>query len=100
MRERKRLENLLSTEAELVRHGNDITAYFELAHEGENVDADLRREIDAFERPEYLERLAFLCPGGKDRRRCDRDLMSVTTEPARETSSPVSSGPQAMPITL
>jgi peptide chain release factor 2 len=47
MRERKRLEDMLSTEAELVRHGDDIAAYFELAHEGENVDADLRREIDS-----------------------------------------------------
>ena len=47
MREKKRLETLLSTEAELVRHGDDIAAYFELAKEGESVDADLRREIDS-----------------------------------------------------
>ena len=47
MREKKRLEAVLSTEAELIRHGEDISAYFDLAREGENVHADLRREIDA-----------------------------------------------------
>jgi peptide chain release factor 2 len=47
MREKKRLEDMLSTDAELVRRGDDISAYFDLAREGENVDADLRREIDA-----------------------------------------------------
>src|SRR5690348_14421028 len=46
MRERKRLEGVLATEADLVRRGDDIHAYFELAHEGEEVSADLRREID------------------------------------------------------
>ena len=38
---------MLATEAELVRRGDDISAYFDLAREGENVEADLRREIDA-----------------------------------------------------
>src|SRR5205807_2283199 len=47
MREKKRLEEVLSTEAELIRRGDDISAYFELAREGENVDGELRREIDA-----------------------------------------------------
>jgi peptide chain release factor 2 len=47
MREKKRLENVLATEAELVRRSEDISAYFELAHEGESVGADLRHEIDA-----------------------------------------------------
>jgi peptide chain release factor 2 len=50
MREKKRLEDVLSTEAELIRRGEDITAYFELAREGETVDADLRREIDGLRR--------------------------------------------------
>ena len=49
MREKKRLEGVLATEAELGRRVNDIAAYFELAHEGENVDADLRREIDGLQ---------------------------------------------------
>lgn len=47
MREKKRLEDVLATEADLVRRGDDISAYFELAREGENVSADLRREIDS-----------------------------------------------------
>ncbi len=47
MREKKRLEDMLSTEAELIRRANDISTYFDLAREGESVDADLRREIDS-----------------------------------------------------
>src|SRR5712692_2126133 len=47
MREKKRLEDVLAIEADLVRRGADISAYFDLAHEGESVDADLRREIDS-----------------------------------------------------
>ena len=49
MREKKRLEAVLGTEAELGRRVNDIAAYFELAHEGEAVDADLRRELDGLQ---------------------------------------------------
>jgi peptide chain release factor 2 len=45
MRERKRLENVLSTESELERRSQDIAAYFELAHEGEQVGGDLQKEI-------------------------------------------------------
>src|ERR1700730_4899145 len=45
MREKKRLEDMLATEADLGRRSEDIAAYFDLAREGENVDADLRREI-------------------------------------------------------
>ncbi len=47
MREKKRLESGLSTHDELARRAADIDAYFELAHEGEEVSADLRREIDS-----------------------------------------------------
>ena len=47
MREKKRLEDVLATDADLSRRGDDISAYFDLEREGENVDADLRREIDA-----------------------------------------------------
>jgi len=47
MREKKRLEELLHTESDLARRTEDISAYFELAGEGETVDADLRHEIDA-----------------------------------------------------
>ena len=45
MREKKRVEDALATDAELVRRSDDIAAYLELAHEGEKVDADLQREI-------------------------------------------------------
>ena len=47
MREKKRLESALATEADLSRRAGDIAAYFELSHEGEDVSADLRREIDS-----------------------------------------------------
>jgi peptide chain release factor 2 len=49
MREKKRLEDALATDADLERRGGDIAAYFELAHEGENVDGDLQRELGALE---------------------------------------------------
>ncbi len=45
MRERKRLEDMLSTETELARRVSDIDAYFELGREGEDVSADVQREI-------------------------------------------------------
>ena len=47
MREKKRLENVLATEADLIRRSDDIHAYFELAKEGEDVEEDLRRDIDS-----------------------------------------------------
>ena len=47
MREKKRLEHLLETDADLARRSDDIAAYFDLAKEGENVEAELRREIDS-----------------------------------------------------
>jgi len=56
MREKKRLDGMLSTEADLIRRTDDIAAYFELAHEGESVDADLRREIDSLrQKVDHLE---------------------------------------------
>ena len=47
MRDRKRLENLVADDEELVRRSGDIEAYFELAREGEDVLADLERDIRA-----------------------------------------------------
>jgi peptide chain release factor 2 len=56
MREKKRLEDMLAIESELVRRTDDISAYFDLAREGENVESDLRREIDGLrQRVERLE---------------------------------------------
>ena len=47
MRDRKRLEALVADDVELVRRTDDIEAYFELAREGEDVLADLERDIKA-----------------------------------------------------
>src|ERR1700685_3801855 len=47
MRDRKRLENLVADDEEMVRRTGDIEAYFELAREGEDVLADLDRDIKA-----------------------------------------------------
>jgi peptide chain release factor 2 len=55
MREKKRLDDMLATEAELVRRTADISAYFDLAREGENVEPDLRREMDSLK--EQVDRL-------------------------------------------
>jgi peptide chain release factor 2 len=55
MREKKRLEDMLSNEAELTRRTDDISAYFDLSREGENVEPDLRREIDSLR--QFVDRL-------------------------------------------
>jgi peptide chain release factor 2 len=55
MRERKRIEGMLADEAELARRSDDIEAYFELAREGEDTEADLAREIPAL--VEFSEKL-------------------------------------------
>jgi len=47
MREKKRLEHALAIDADLQHRADDIAAYFDLGREGENVEADLRREINA-----------------------------------------------------
>jgi len=47
MRDRKRLESLMANDDELVRRTSDVEAYFELAREGEDVIADLERDIKA-----------------------------------------------------
>ncbi|MGA3069204.1 MAG: peptide chain release factor 2 [Terracidiphilus sp.] len=47
MREKKRLEVMVADDEELVRRSSDIEAYFELAREGEDVLADLERDIKA-----------------------------------------------------
>src|SRR5947207_13295722 len=55
MREKKRLEHVLTTDADLLRRGGDIAAYFDLSKEGESVDTDLQREIGALR--ELLDKL-------------------------------------------
>jgi peptide chain release factor 2 len=56
MQERKRLEQAIADEAEVARLTSDLDTLFELGREGENVNADLDREIQRFsERLEVLE---------------------------------------------
>ena len=50
MRERKRLETLLADDAELLRRADEVQAYFELAREGEAVEAELSEAIGAVEK--------------------------------------------------
>ena len=45
MRERKRVEENLTTAEELIQRVGDLDAYFELAREGENVVPDLKRDL-------------------------------------------------------
>ena len=46
MRERKRLEDALNSEADLARRATEIDTYFELAREGEDVGPEIKKEID------------------------------------------------------
>ena len=68
MREKKRLESILATEADLARRSEDIQAYFDLGREGEDVSADLRRELDTLR--QTLERVetSTLLSGENDQR--------------------------------
>jgi peptide chain release factor 2 len=68
MREKKRIEEALSTDAELVRRVDDIGAYFELIREGESVNGDLQREIGGLQ--SVVDRLETetLLSGGNDQR--------------------------------
>ena len=68
MREKKRLEGALATETDLSRRAEDISAYFELAREGENVDADLRRELDSLRQVVERVETATLLSGENDGR--------------------------------
>jgi peptide chain release factor 2 len=56
MRERKRLEEQLGYDTELIRRTEDVEAYFDLLREGEaSVEPDLKREIDSLS--QYVEQL-------------------------------------------
>ncbi len=68
MREKKRLESALATDTNLSRRAGDITAYFELAREGEDVSADLRREIDALRAMVDKLEIETLLSGDNDER--------------------------------
>ena len=66
MRERKRLEESLAKDADLVRRKGDIDAYFELAREGEDVSADIRREMDALHATSQALEIKTLLSGEND----------------------------------
>ncbi len=68
MREKKRLESALATYDELVRRTGDINAYFDLAREGENVSAELRREVDELRAQVEKLETATLLSGENDER--------------------------------
>jgi len=55
MRERKRLEDALSTDADLGRREEDIATFIELAKEGEDVSAEIRKDLDGLR--ELVEKL-------------------------------------------
>jgi peptide chain release factor 2 len=56
MQDRKKLEQSIAEDAEVTRLTSDLDTLFELGREGENVTADLEREIKTFsERLETLE---------------------------------------------
>ena len=66
MRERKRLEGALATHADLNRRKDDVGAYLELAREGEDVSADIRRELDALRDMVEKVETETLLSGGND----------------------------------
>ena len=66
MRERKRLEGALATRADLNRRKDDVGAYLELAREGEDVSADIRRELDALRDMVEKVETETLLSGGND----------------------------------
>jgi peptide chain release factor 2 len=68
MREKKRLEEGLASDAELGRRAEDIAAYFDLAREGESVDAELRREMDSLRQQIDKLETATLLSGPHDHR--------------------------------
>jgi peptide chain release factor 2 len=68
MREKKRLEGALATDADLVRRSDDIAAYFDLAREGEDVSADLGREVQSLQVLIDLLETKILLSGENDAR--------------------------------
>ncbi len=63
---RKRLTETLETDEKLGRHLADMDAYFELSREGENIDAELRAELDKLQREVDLLETETLLAGDND----------------------------------
>ena len=68
MREKKRLESLVSTDEDLSRRVGDIGAYFELGREGEKVEPELERELTALQGEVDRLETATLLSGENDPR--------------------------------
>src|SRR5258708_35443131 len=68
MQDRKRLEEQIDQEAKIAGLASDLDTLFELAREGENVSADLEREMRSL--TAYLEKLEtkMLLSGENDAR--------------------------------
>jgi len=66
--ERKRLEEMLEADQRLARRVADISAYIELAKEGENVEAELGAELAALEGEVNALEARTLLAGENDRR--------------------------------
>ena len=61
MQERKRLEQTVEVDRDLERRVSDLEALFELGHEGEPVEDEVRRELAALAaRAEHLETTTLL----------------------------------------
>ena len=68
MQERKRLELALGEDRDLEQRVSDLEAFFELAREGEPVEAELRREMKALAERAATMETAMLLGGENDRR--------------------------------
>ena len=61
MQDRKRLEQVIETDRQMESRVSDLEAFFELAREGEPVEADIRREMGSLaEFAEHLETATLL----------------------------------------
>ena len=68
MQERKRLESAIADEKQVASHLSDVDTLFELGHEGEDVAAELTREIEKLRRlVDHLE-TTMLLSGENDHR--------------------------------
>ena len=68
MRDRKRLEESIASDGRIRAMTDDLDTLFELAREGENVAADIERDMKSY--AELLERIetAMLLSGENDQR--------------------------------
>jgi len=68
MQARKRLEELLATDQQMDRRVSDLETLFELGREGEEVSAEIRKELSALEEELRREEVRALLSGEHDAR--------------------------------